>query len=410
MTSYQSMQQGIQAVQSGNRAEGERLLRYALKDPALSGRLRATALNWLAEISSNNEEKIAHFNEALSADPQNDWAEEHLAELLKPMRSPSAPPPPLTLPESENPLVVPPPPTPIYVPPSRESRPPAPPPVIPEQSAPAQPVKHLEVVGILGGPNGPGSGFFLTSDGIIVTTRYVIGPADHMTVELEAGHQLSVPVIRSFPEIDVALLNMSQTVSALAPVSPVEEIPENAPITIMSYGKSQISGRRRETGRTMAAHLFPTDIVQLNDAGGGPVFNDRQQVVGMITRNISSSSAYVYGVHMAAIRRCLDSYRYEINSVADRVYCTSCGYASAVASEGGFYCECCGTVMPRAQNQLRAQTPYMAALYGENSYTPCTVCAARVGFYEGLCLRCGQAGDPTGKIPCTDLMDRTSTL
>jgi hypothetical protein len=124
------------------------------------------------------------------------------------------------------------------------------------------------------------------------------------------------------------------------------------------------------------------------------VLNDRQYVVGMITRNISSSSSYVYGVHFAAVRRCLDIYNYELRSVQNRVYCTACGYASAAVTVGGFYCESCGTVMPHARDQTRAQTPNMASLYGENTHLACTQCGARVGFYNGLCLRCGRAGEP----------------
>jgi hypothetical protein len=405
---HQSMQQGIQAIQAGNLAEGERLLRYALKDPALRGRLRATALNWLGEIVTNRDEKIRCFEEALDADPNNDYAEERLAELLRPPKpKPSVPPPPDTLPGDTgrtvpppdtlpgqaSALIAPPPPAPVYVPPGT-NRPAY------TQAVPTTPpqapltVRDYYVVGIIDSPNGRGSGFFLTNAGILATTRYVVGSRETVMVEFEPGHQQVAQVIRSFPDMDVALLKVDQPVRDLLPASPFDDIPDNTPITIMSYRQDKFAGRKRETGRTLAPHLFPTDILQVPDAGGGPVLNDRQYVVGMITRNISSSSAYVYGVHIAAVRRCLDIYNYEVRSVQNRVYCTSCGYASAAATGGGYYCESCGTVMPHARNLTRAQTPSMASLYGENTQPPCTQCGARAGFYNGLCLRCGLAGDP----------------
>jgi hypothetical protein len=55
-------------------------------------------------------------------------------------------------------------------------------------------------------------------------------------------------------------------------------------------------------------------------------------------------------------------------------------------------------VLPHAREQTRVQTPHMAALYGETSNAACLHCAARVGYYDGLCLRCGHAGDPSKQM------------
>jgi predicted amidophosphoribosyltransferase len=147
----------------------------------------------------------------------------------------------------------------------------------------------------------------------------------------------------------------------------------------------------------MPPHIFPTDIVPVPDAGGGPVRNQQGAVLGILARNISTSSSYVYGIHIASIRRCLEMYQYELRSVTERVYCVSCGYASAAVAAGGYYCETCGTLMPQAREQAQGQSPRMAALYDENSHPACTSCGAKFGFYEGMCLRCGQAGDPGGQ-------------
>jgi hypothetical protein len=275
---------------------------------------------------------------------------------------------------------------------------------MPEETIPTQPgfpaARQQSVVGILDGPNGRGSGFFLTNTGIIATTRHVIGARESMTVELEPGRQATARVLRSFPDRDVALLYLEQANGAVLPAIPGDNIPDNTRLLVMSYQAQRVQGRRRETGRTLAPHLFPTDILQIPDAGGAPVLNEQQHVVGMITRNTSSSSAYLYGVHIAVVQRCFSTYNYELQQVAQRVYCTSCGYASAAATIGGFYCEMCGTVMPHAQNQRRVQTPQMAAsFYGENSPYACQHCGSKAGYYDGVCLRCGHAGDPNQPLP-----------
>ncbi len=406
---------GLKEMEAGNIAEGRRWLMYALRDNQLDNKRRAIAWTWLAEAEADRAQKREYFEAALEADPENDFAQDKLQELLRPPhpQPEQQPAPPPTLPEApQNPLVPAPPPAPIYVP----SNPPPPPqstPFIQEpppieangpemQRSPTgtlrpqhRPRSDHHIVGIQGGPNGNGSGFFLTTSGIIVTTRYVVGANEKVTIELEPGNQMEARVVRSFPAIDVALLYSGHGVQELLPNTMFDTIPENAAVFVMPYQSRRVDGRRRETGRILAEHLFPTDIVQLPDAGGGPVFNhQRQEVVGMITRNVSSSSAYVYGVNYSAIKRCLDRYNYELQQVAERVYCASCGYASAAGTVGGFYCEVCGTVMPHAAGQTRVHHQRMAAIYGDSTARPCINCRATVGYHKGFCLRCGQAGEP----------------
>jgi ribosomal protein L40E len=81
----------------------------------------------------------------------------------------------------------------------------------------------------------------------------------------------------------------------------------------------------------------------------------------------------------------------------NRVYCHSCGGVSRAAAAGGFYCEICGATMPFAEDHQRISTPQMAMFYQENDPTTCTNCGARAGFHNGLCLRCGVAGNAPAK-------------
>ena len=69
--SFQAVEQGIGAIQAGNLDEGARLLKIALKNPELTGALRAVACLWLGEISSDPSEKRTYYKEALAADPSN---------------------------------------------------------------------------------------------------------------------------------------------------------------------------------------------------------------------------------------------------------------------------------------------------------------------------------------------------
>lgn len=410
MSAFRTLQQGITAIQTGNVAEGARLVRLALRDSTLSWEGQALGNIWLAEIATSKEEKLKHYNLALQADPNNSFAQQHITRLLTPPEA--APPPPLTLPEAPPDSR---PPTPVYRPENivmqTASPTPPPPPNLPQQRIPEvpsmstsqvipitnfeEPAQSLattsQVVGIIGGPNGPGSGFFVARNGMIVTTRFVVGGLDYVTVQFDNGQEQTGRVVRAFPDMDIAFVYIEQHADQLLQVSPFPDIPENTPITVLCHQGLTASGTRRETGRMLAPQWFPTDIVQVPDAGGGPIFDDRHYVVGMITRNISSNAAYVYGIHITAIRRCLEIFSGEMRISANRVYCPSCGHVSQAAARGGYYCDNCGSTMSFAQNTNRIRTPQTATLYDENDPHICSNCGAHVGYFQGQCLRCGAA-------------------
>ena len=386
-SSIRSLQQGIAAIQAGHLQEGARLIKIALRDEMLTGSLRATAYMWLANTTEDHQQKINYYTEALTADPNNDLAKQWLAELMKPpVNTPLAQPPPPPGYSAQT----------TYGggggTPTTQPIKPVTGPLVPENQA-MTPSYHI--VGILNGPNGPGSGFFVARNGMIVTTRYVVGGMESVIVELETRRQIQGRVVRSYPDMDIAFVYIEQPVNDLLPVSPFPTIADNAPLNGITHGGVMVSGRKRETSRSMASHWFPTDIDHLPDAGGCPVFDERHFVVGMLTRNDTNMAAYVHGVYISAITRCLDNFFQEMQTHRDRIYCHSCGNVSRAAVAGAFYCESCGTTMPFAENIQRVSTPQMAVYYQENNPAACTNCGARVGFHNGLCLRCGVAGSPS---------------
>jgi hypothetical protein len=386
-SSIRSLHQGIAAIQAGHLQEGARLIKIALRDDMLTGSLRATAYLWLANTTEDRQQKINDYSEALTADPNNDLAKQWLAELIKlpANHSLAQPPPPGMISGGGGGM-------PVTQPIKPITGPLVPTPVNTPQQQPMTASYHI--VGILDGPNGPGSGFFVARNGIIVTTRYVVGGLENVTVELETRRQLSGRVVRSYPDMDITFIYIEQPVNDLLPATPFPNMADNAPLNGIAHGGLMINGRKRETSRAIAAYWFPTDIDHLPDAGGCPVFDERHYVVGMLTLNHTSTAAYVHGVHIAAIMRCLDTFFQEMQVHRDRIYCHSCGGVSRVAAAGGFYCENCGTTMPFAENIRRISTPQMAMYYQENHPTACPNCGARAGFHNGLCLRCGIAGNP----------------
>lgn len=406
------VEQGIQAVQNGNRDEARRLLRYALKED-LSPSLRATTLMWLAETGDDINFKVDCYRQAADADPQNNDVQQRLSYWLS-QQLPSAQPPqgtpPQAMPPQGMPQAAPPPqqnnaisyPTQGYnvAPPS--SMPPGTLPTAPNASqqvgmgqnqGPMQIQGQQRVVGVLGGPLGDGSGFFVTREGLVATTRAVTGSQPRVSVDLLSGHRLVGEVVRSFPQYDVSLVKVNAHVEHLATVSPSPYLQPDAPIVVTMHGGKGLRSQRRNTRSAINDNLWFPTVIHRNelDAGGAPVYDEHNLLVGMITRNTSRTNDYAYGLHISQVYRCVEQYAQESHQVQGQktTTCTNCGAISRAPQYGAFYCETCGSTLPYAENITRYPLPNAAALYQENMHRPCPNCQAQVGYYDSRCLRCG---------------------
>ncbi|GAB4529118.1 MAG: hypothetical protein OHK0046_48710 [Anaerolineae bacterium] len=413
--SQQIVEQGIRAIQQGNVVEGARLLKIALRSVDVQGNWRAMALVWLAEVTPDKQERMSYYNQALAAEPNNQYALAGKSKLLMedfPSNTPPAPAPTPPAPRT------PPPQTP---PPGRSAPPPFPADtageltrigpavtsdssqntpyvgpfvntVIPTGTPPAgfTPTNMLyRTVGISGGANSPGTGFFITQDGLVATTRFVVGGEESVIVNLEPGRDVPGQVVRTFSNLDLALIHTGMMLNQLLPTDQSGLVPENAVLMAVAHNGQVMSGYRRLTESLIKQEWFPTTISQVADSGGNPVFNDRSLLIGMLTHNANRTSPFVYALTMSAIYRAVGQYLQE-NSMAQRhLYCPNCGARSRAGGAGAFYCETCGGLLPHARRMARYQLPQFAGFYDQNSHTACPNCGTRVGFYRDVCLRCG---------------------
>ncbi len=401
--SFQNLDQGIKSIQVGNYEEGARLLRIALKDDQLTGKLRAVALVWLAETNPDPAFKIQCYHEALAIDPQNEDVSQRLAVLLSPPQQPTPPAQPHAVPPQPDPRHA----TPnyrAYQPPrlptdtqpmqaiSNPFEPPPQPldsqPLVPQQAYNAP--GFYRTVGIHGGPNGPGSGFFVARDGLIATTRYVTGGIENLTIELVPGQHIPGRTVRAFPHNDLAFVRVGLAVSQLMTVTNMPYVPDNIPLTVVPHNGNSRRTMRRATNHHNAPQWFPTDLTSLPDAGGAPIFDDRSYLVGMITQNASRTTGHLYALTISAIYQYVQHYIQETRAAPNRMYCPCCGYVSRAADYNAFYCENCGATLPYAEKVLRRPQSHTDPLYGENMHAPCPRCRARVGYHHNKCLRCGE--------------------
>jgi len=401
---FRSLEQGINLIQQGNHEEGARLVRIALKSEQIQGEMRATAFLWLAETVQSRDEKLSMYQQALNIDPENEYARQRIAQLYAsdlPPSSPASNPPAAQSSQQQSPA--PPAGMPGEMPGMNQQG------FTPQQAPTAQPAQYqphtteantaqtqhtvpqfYRTVGILNGPNGQGTGFFVTQEGLVATTRYIVGGMEALTIELEPGRHIKGQVVRSFPEIDLALVHTGVAVSQLFPAQAAETLVDNAQITAIAHPGRILSGQRRATRSEISSDWFPTTIGQMVDAGGNPVFDERNMLVGMLTKNANRTSPYVYGLNVNTIYRSVEHYVREVQSTGtNQIYCSGCGNLSRAGGAGGYYCETCGAVFPRFLDTTRQQMPQMQAYYADSRHRPCSNCGAREGYHNTLCLRCG---------------------
>jgi hypothetical protein len=416
--STRSFEQAVQLFQQGQREEAARMFQILVQDAHLPANVRASAYIWLAETNDHVGFKVQCYQQALQLEPNNQDAKMRLdywmAQQSPPPPSNPTPAPqqgfnppapqqgfnpqtpqqgfnPQTPQQSFNPQT-----------PQQGFNPPAPQQSF-NQQTPQQEILQLtgdqRTVAIVDAPSGLATGIFLTQEGLVVTTRHAVRGELDVSVRLLDGRALRGQVIRSFPEYDIAFIQLPVQVQHLLPLSQQKRVAEKSRLIVIAHQQNPIATERRQTAHQSAPTWFPTTLMNgsITGAGGEVVLamndqNKRQEVVGLLTRNYNRATGFLYGVHISAIRQCYAIYRQETQfpSGAD-VYCNACGNISRAPSFSGVYCETCGTTLHHALERTILHDPAMLQRYDDDEYAPCPHCQARAGRnQEGECMRCGQ--------------------
>jgi S1-C subfamily serine protease len=150
--------------------------------------------------------------------------------------------------------------------------------------------------------NETGSGVLISSDGKVMTAAHVVHAMDEINVEFLGGETVSAKVVASEPAADLSLLQLAKVpskaqVARLADSNTVQ-VGDQVIIVGAPYGLSYaltvgwISARwpPNTVYRSMPlAEFFQTDAVINTGNSGGPMFNMKGEVIGLVSHNISKS-------------------------------------------------------------------------------------------------------------------------
>jgi uncharacterized protein len=177
-----------------------------------------------------------------------------------------------------------------------EDRNPSPEPNIFERSAAA-------VVGV-SGPQGKGSAFLITRDGLALTNHHVVDRQGTMKATLRDGRRLAVRVLRSNPEADVALIqiNCAADCFTLAPARSNPSIGSEVHVIgnalALDYTLTQgvVSGLRLAGGVT----LVQTDAALNPGNSGGPIIDAQtRRVLAIVSWKVTAEGAEGVGFGVA---------------------------------------------------------------------------------------------------------------
>ena len=148
---------------------------------------------------------------------------------------------------------------------------------------------------------GEGSGFFISSDGYIVTNNHVVQNAKSVTVTMDNGKVLDAKVIGTDPKTDVALLKVNQP-GDYPYVSFAQDAPRIGDWVVAignPYGLGGtvtagiLSAKGRDIGDGPYDRFLQIDAPINKGNSGGPTFNEEGQVVGVNTAIYSPSGGSV---------------------------------------------------------------------------------------------------------------------
>ena len=152
--------------------------------------------------------------------------------------------------------------------------------------------------------SGLGSGVLVSADGKVLTAAHVVQTADRVAVEFANGMVVPARVVASEPRADVALLQLQRVppgaVAARLADSDSLQVGDDVFIIGAPYGLSHslsaghVSGRHdmRRTVRGVRIEVLQTDAAVNMGNSGGPMFNTKGAVVGIVSQILSQSGGF----------------------------------------------------------------------------------------------------------------------
>ncbi len=147
---------------------------------------------------------------------------------------------------------------------------------------------------------GQGSGFIVSSDGIILTNAHVVRDAKEVTVKLTDRREYRAKVLGADPKTDVAVLRIDAKNLPVVTLGKTSELRVGEWVLAIGspfgFENTVTAGVVSAKGRSLpddsAVPFIPTHVAVNPGNSGGPLFNARGEVVGINSQIYSRSGGY----------------------------------------------------------------------------------------------------------------------
>lgn len=147
---------------------------------------------------------------------------------------------------------------------------------------------------------GQGSGFIVSSDGVILTNAHVVHGAKEVTVKLTDRREFSAKVLGSDPKTDVAVLKIEASGLPTVKLGQTSQLRVGDWVLAIGspfgFENSVTAGVVSAKGRSLPDDSFvpflQTDVAINPGNSGGPLFNAQGEVVGINSQIYSRSGGY----------------------------------------------------------------------------------------------------------------------
>lgn len=148
---------------------------------------------------------------------------------------------------------------------------------------------------------GYGSAFFISKDGYLLTNHHVIENASRVTITLNDRREIDAAVVGSDERTDVALLKVNGSGFPELSTGDVDRLRVGEPVLAIGspfgfdYSASAgiVSAKMRNMMGETAVPFIQTDVALNPGNSGGPLFNQRGEVVGVNSRIFSGTGGYM---------------------------------------------------------------------------------------------------------------------
>ncbi len=146
-----------------------------------------------------------------------------------------------------------------------------------------------------------GSGFIISSDGVILTNRHVIEGADKITVRMLDRREFEAEIIGEDEASDIAVLKIDGKNLPTLKIGSTDELEIGewvmaigSPLSFQnSVTKGIISAKGRQIGRQQYVPYIQSDVPINRGNSGGPLINLNGEVVGINTLIYSNTGGYM---------------------------------------------------------------------------------------------------------------------